>query len=150
MDPKEEQIRRVIDLFKEQGLMAKPARSGLEQVLARFAVTDDAEARYNYKEVNIISPFYQYMTSTMKVIVSVIVIALLVGGVAYFKLTPNGDGELAATTAESGDLGDLVASLDQEQSEETSLLASGDVESSDLANEVSLLAEINNLNKDEI
>ena len=89
----------------------------------------------------------------MKVIVSVIVIALLVGGIAYFKLMPSGNEGTIATNQISGDGDDmdvLLASLDQEQSEETSLLATGDVENSILAEESSLLGEINKINQDEL
>jgi hypothetical protein len=164
MDPKEEKIREFLKLFKEQNFLVEPDKSGLEKVLADLSVTDSWDNRYSYQEVNIISPFYQYMTNTMKVLVSLVVVALLVGGVAYFNLSNDGGVKLGmltgkddATTQEDqvfadtvdGDINSLLASFERENAEEVNLLTS-DIDDSFLAEEDLLLAEINNTYQDEL
>ncbi|HRZ30147.1 MAG TPA: hypothetical protein P5274_00535 [Candidatus Paceibacterota bacterium] len=152
MDPKEEKIRRFLKLFREQNLLVTPDKVGLEKAL------------YNYQEVNIISPFYQYMSNTMKVLVSLVVVALLIGGIAYFNFAGLGGVKLGMLTdnddtsvqeeqtfedSVDGDINSLLASFEGENAEEINLLTS-DIDDSFLAEEDLLLAEINNTYQDEL
>lgn len=152
MNSKEEKIRKFLKLFREQGSLAEPDPSRLEMILS------------SYQEVNIISPFYQYMSNTMKVIVSLVVVALLVGGVAYFNLVGNDEVKLGMLTDKAsdsaqeeqvfedtvdGDINSLLASFEKENLEETNLLAN-DFDDSFLSEEDLLLAEINNTYQDEL
>ncbi|MFA6475826.1 MAG: hypothetical protein WCV68_00260 [Candidatus Paceibacterota bacterium] len=165
MEIEEEKNKGIIKLFQEQSLSAKPSETSLERVLRELPVTEESPVRYNNQEVNIISPFYYYMSNTMKVLVSVVVIALLAGGAAYFKLAaPSDDSATVATEGSSfsqvessnfedsatGDIDSLLASFEEEQSEEATLLAVGDVDATTLANESTLVGEINQTYQDEI
>ena len=165
MEIEEEKTKEIIKLFQEQALSAKPSEAGLKRVLGELPVTEESLVRYNNQEVNIISPFYYYMSNTMKVLVSVAVVALLAGGAVYFKLSVPSDDSTTVATNDSGfsqndslkfedsvngDIDSLLASFDEEQSEETTLLASGDINTSILADESSLVGEINQTYQDEL
>lgn len=166
MEIEEEKNKEIIKLFQEQALSVKPSEAGLGRVLEELSVTEESPVRYNNQEVNIISPFYYHMSNTMKVLVSVVVVALLAGGAAYFKLSaPSDDSSNTVATEESGfsqvetsnfedsatgDIDSLLASFDQEKSEETTLLATGDVDIATLADENMLLGEINQTYQNEL
>lgn len=165
METEEEKNRQLIKLLQEQAFSAKPSKASLERVLRELPVTEESPVRYNNQEVNIISPFYYHMSNTMKVLVSVVVIALLVGGVAYFNLwVPSDDSATVATMENNfdqtgpsnfedsaiGDINSLIASFDEEQAKETILLAAGDVDATTLAEEGTLVGEINQTYQDEL
>lgn len=137
MNFNDEKLNKIVKLLKQQSLLVEPEADGLVEVLAKIEI--------NNNKVNIISPFYNYnfMSNSMKVLVSLVAVALLAGGVTYFKLTPATSEK--ATISESDDLGNLVASLDQEQSEETQLLATEDADVSASGDESSLLSEIKDI-----
>ena len=151
MDFNEEKLEKIVKLLKTQGFSVKPEANGLADILAKIEITVSPEMRYTNKEVNIISPFYNYMSNSMKVLVSLVVVALLAGGVAYFNLagpTIVGGPDIAVNGDE--DLGSLLASLGQEQSEEAILLATEEVDGSTLVNESLLLGEINQTYQNEL
>lgn len=166
MDTNEEKIEKIIELFKEQGLLAVPKEDRLRGLLDKINVTDEENIRYKKREVNIISPFNYYMSRSIKVLVAAVFVGVIIGGISYFKLGDSGNNGTKTVTVTEGnsfgqnsakivneggdDIEALLASLDQEQSEETKLLAVGDIDNSIFTEESALLSEINQTYQNEL
>lgn len=152
----------VIAQLKERAAKLEPGRAGFDYFYDRLAVTGDDELRFNKQKVNIISPFYSFMSNTGKVLsVLAIVAVCAIGGIAYYQLavpvgTEIGDvaRDLAAKPAEdevnievsavsSGEpVAGLLDSLQQEIVAEDALLARESA-SAYGAEEDKLLADLN-------
>lgn len=96
-----------------------------------------------------------------KVLISIVIVALLIGGVAYFKFySPQGEKTDMTTTEEGSlspeeiqavsggdeDIAGLITDLDKERTEEASLLKADDTDS--FVEEDSLLGEVNKTYQD--
>lgn len=161
MENKEDNFNDVVSRLESWAFRLEPSLNGWQSLLDKLAVTEEGDNRFHKQKVNIISPFYNFMSNTGKVLsVMALVAVLAIGGVIYYQMAvPVGEevGSLASnfklpTTKNSGEaefasvvgepVAGLLALLNEELDAETSLLAS---EGNNFSNslEEELLADLN-------
>lgn len=100
MENKEDNFNDVVSRLESWAFRLEPSLNGWQSLLDKLAVTEEGDNRFNKKKVNIISPFYSFMSNTGKVLsVMALVAVFAIGGVIYYQMAvPVGEevGSLAS------------------------------------------------------
>jgi len=87
MENKEDNFNDVIARLEMRAKELAPSRLGWQTLVDRMVVTEEVDIRLNKQKVNIISPFYSFMSNTGKVLSALALIAVFsIGGVVYYQM----------------------------------------------------------------
>lgn len=87
METKEDNFNDVIARLEDVALKLEPSRQSWQILIDRLAVTEEMESRFNKQKVNIISPFYSFMSNTGKVLSVLALVAIFaIGGTVYYQM----------------------------------------------------------------
>lgn len=87
MENKEDNLNDVIARLESRALKLEPSRQSWQTLVDRLSVTEEVENRLNKQKVNIISPFYRFMSNTGKVLSALALVAVFaIGGVVYYQM----------------------------------------------------------------